>query len=63
MEFITNNWYWLVPLVIAIAEVIVNLTPTEKDNSILNFIVKILDKVLPNKTKDGKKFKLRSNKE
>ena len=63
MEFITNNWYWLLPLVIAIAEVIVNLTPTEKDNSILNFIVKVLDKALPNKTKDGKKFKLRSNKE
>lgn len=42
---------------VAFAEVIVRLTPTEKDNSILKKIVNILFFLFPNKKKDGGLFK------
>lgn len=39
---------------IAIFEVVVRLTPTEKDNSILNKIIWVVEKILPNKDKEKK---------
>lgn len=36
---------------IAILEVIVRITPSEKDNSILNKIIWIVEKLIPNKDK------------
>jgi len=37
----------------AVAEVVVRLTPTEKDNSIYNKVKTIVDAILPNLKKDG----------
>ena len=55
---ILNNLDWTVVLwsLVAILEVVVRLTPTEKDNSILNKVVWVLGKLVPNKKKDGKTF-------
>ena len=39
---------------IAIFEVVVRLTPTEKDNSILNKIIWVVEKIIPNKDKEKK---------
>mgnify|MGYP000110664597 CR=1 FL=1 len=39
--------------IIPSAELIVRLTPSEKDNSILNAVKGFIDKILPNLTKDG----------
>jgi hypothetical protein len=45
--------------VIAIFEVIVRLTPSTKDNSILNKIIWIVEKLVPNKDTDKEgKFNL-----
>jgi len=45
--------------VIAIFEVIVRLTPSTKDNSILNKIIWIVEKLVPNKDADKEgKFNL-----
>ena len=41
----------LVWSLIAIIEVVVRLTPSEKDNSILNKVIWFIDKVIPNRTK------------
>ena len=46
---------------IALVEVVVRLTPSQTDNSIVNKVVWILEKIIPNKTSDDKnkdKFKL-----
>ena len=49
--------------VFALLEVGVRLTPSEKDNSLINKIVTfgtyILDFLVPNRTKSGDRFKLR----
>ena len=37
--------------ILGIAEIIVRLTPTEKDNSILNKIMWVVNKLIPNKIK------------
>ena len=47
MEYITQNWAELVLGILAISKIIVNLTPTEKDNEVfakldrlINFFIK-----------------------
>ena len=60
MNWIIENWMDVIAIVtglIAVAEVIVRLTPTEKDNSILLKIKNILNAVIPNKSKNGENFK------
>ncbi len=52
-EFLKMNWQPLLLAVIGLLEVVVRLTPTKKDNSILNIIIKILEAILPNKDKQG----------
>ena len=51
MELSQIDWTTLVWSLIAIIEVVVRLTPSEKDNSILNKVVWFIDKVIPNRTK------------
>ena len=51
MELSEIDWTTLVWSLIAIIEVVVRLTPSEKDNSILNKVVWFIDKVIPNRTK------------
>lgn len=54
-NFLKDNWMELLFAVIALAEVVVRLTPTKKDDSILNWVVKILNAIFPNRKKDGGK--------
>jgi hypothetical protein len=60
MEFLDGfNISTIVWSVIAILEVVFRLTPSDKDNSILNKIVWFIEKILPNKDKEKRgKFKL-----
>lgn len=57
------GWKELVLAVFALLEVGVRLTPSEKDNSLINKIVTfgtyILDFLVPNRSKSGDRFKLR----
>jgi len=45
------KWTEILLAILAIAEIIVRLTPTEKDNSILNKIMWVVNKLIPNKIK------------
>tara|TARA_R100001086_G_C11644200_1_gene205392 strand:- start:119 stop:262 length:144 start_codon:yes stop_codon:yes gene_type:complete len=45
------EWKEILIAILGIAEIIVRLTPTEKDNSILNKIMWVVDKLIPNKIK------------
>lgn len=57
MDILQNlDWQVILWSLVAILEVVVRLTPTEKDNSILNKLVWVLGKLVPNKKKDGKTF-------
>lgn len=51
--FIKNNLSELTLGLLAFLEIIVRLTPTNTDNSILNFIKSVLDWILPNRAKAG----------
>lgn len=52
MEFFNNlSLSTIVWSVIAIFEVIVRLTPSQKDNSILNKVIWLVEKLIPNKDK------------
>lgn len=45
------EWTQILVAILGIAEIIVRLTPTEKDNSILNKIMWVVNKIIPNKIK------------
>tara|TARA_Y100000004_G_C8585769_1_gene274322 strand:- start:107 stop:331 length:225 start_codon:yes stop_codon:yes gene_type:complete len=53
--------------VFALAEAVVRLTPSEKDNSIVNKVVSVgtylLDFIIPNRSKSGKKFRMKGKEE
>tara|TARA_R100000995_G_scaffold73917_1_gene42807 strand:- start:1096 stop:1239 length:144 start_codon:yes stop_codon:yes gene_type:complete len=46
-----ENWIEILLSVLGLAEIIVRLTPTEKDNSILNKIMWVVNKLIPNNIK------------
>jgi hypothetical protein len=50
-EFILENWLELLIALMAFLKVIVNLTPSEKDNQIFGLIDKVIDAVIPNRKK------------
>ena len=56
LEFLQKHWVLLLTGVICLSEIIVRLTPSQKDNSILNKVLNIVDFLLPNLRKDGGKF-------
>ena len=56
MEFILANYVALIFGAIALAEVVVRLTPTTKDDSIVNIIKRIADAIFPNHKKKGGLF-------
>jgi hypothetical protein len=64
MEFLADMDYTtIIWSVIAILEVVFRLTPTQADNSILNKVIWVIEKLIPNKSKDKKiSFKLFSKK-
>tara|TARA_R100001224_G_scaffold89681_1_gene58769 strand:- start:80 stop:277 length:198 start_codon:yes stop_codon:yes gene_type:complete len=55
MEFLDSlTLSTIVWSLIAILEVVVRLTPSEKDNSILNKVIWVVEKLIPNRSKkDG----------
>ena len=61
MEFLTSmEFSSLVWLAIAVLEIVFRLTPSEKDNSILNKVIWLCDKLIPNKAKEGGKHLVKS---
>ena len=53
MEFLDSlTLSTIIQSVIAILEIVVRLTPSEKDNSILNKVIWVIEKLIPNKTKE-----------
>lgn len=56
LEFLKGNWFALLMGVLALAEIVTRLTPTEKDNTILGWIRAIIGIVFPNKKSVGGAF-------
>ena len=61
--FVLANWQQLLFGFLALFEVIVRLTPTEKDNNLLRWLQSILDAILPNRAKGGGRFVAFDNKD
>lgn len=55
IQFIAANWEWLVPALFILLEAVVRITPTEKDNSLLEKVKELFDFILPNLKKGGGK--------
>lgn len=58
-EFFTvlkENWGVVLTAFLVFLEVILRLTPSETDNSILNIIKRLVDALVPNKQKTGTNF-------
>lgn len=53
IRFLIENWHVLLEALIALIWVIVRLTPTEVDNRVFAFIVKLLTVLIPNNRKGG----------
>ena len=47
------SWQEIVLALVAVFEVVVRITPTDKDNTILGKILWLLNKIIPNNTKNG----------
>ena len=52
-NFFSRNWGALIMGLLGFADLVTRLTPTEKDNSILNFLVSIFNAIIPNLKKGG----------
>tara|TARA_R110000751_G_scaffold54444_1_gene117164 strand:+ start:146 stop:346 length:201 start_codon:yes stop_codon:yes gene_type:complete len=53
MEFLDSlSLSTIVWSVIAVLEIVVRMTPSEKDNSLLNKVIWVIEKLIPNKTKE-----------
>ena len=59
-NFITENWGVLLLGLLGFFDLIARLTPTEKDNSIVNFLLTVFNAIIPNFRKGGGSFKLLS---
>jgi len=53
VSFLSDNYIAILFAFLAFVEVIVRLTPTKKDDSILSFIMNIINAIFPNKSSDG----------
>lgn len=61
MDWFTNlDTTTIIWSLVAILEVVFRITPSQKDNSILNKVIWVLEKIIPNNSKgdDKNKFKL-----
>ena len=56
----SDNWGALVIGLLGFFDVVARLTPTEKDNSIVNFLMTLFNAIIPNFKKGGGSFKLLS---
>ena len=59
-NFISDNWGVLLMGILGFIDLIARLTPTEKDNSIVNFLLSFFNAIIPNFRKGGGSFKLLS---
>ena len=59
-NFLTDNWGALLLGLLGFFDLVARLTPTEKDNSIVNFLLTIFNAIIPNFRKGGGSFKLLS---
>ena len=55
-SFITDNWGTLVIGLLGFFDVVARLTPTEKDNSIIIFLMSFFNAIIPNLKKGGGRF-------
>ena len=55
-NFFTNNWGALLMGLLGFADLVTRLTPSVKDNSILNFLSSLLNAIIPNLKKGGGSF-------
>jgi hypothetical protein len=54
-DFLIENWVPLLIGLMAFLKVIVNLTPSEKDNKIFEWLDKLINLIIPNLKKGGGK--------
>jgi len=59
-NFFSDNWGALVMGILGFVDLVARLTPTEKDNSIVNFLITLFNAIIPNLKKGGGSFKLLS---
>jgi len=55
-EFLQTYWFELLLGLIVFLELIVRLTPTKRDDSILNLVLKLINAIIPNLKKTGGTF-------
>jgi len=55
-NFFTNNWGALLMGLLGFADLVARLTPSVKDNSILNLLNTIINAIIPNLKKGGGSF-------
>ena len=55
-NFFTNNWGALLMGLLGFADLVTRLTPSVKDNSILNFLSSVINAIIPNLKKGGGTF-------
>jgi len=55
-NFFSNNWGALLMGLLGFADLVTRLTPSVKDNSILNFLSSIINAIIPNLKKGGGSF-------
>lgn len=59
-NFLLDNWGALLMGLLGFVDLIARLTPSEKDNSIVNFLMSLFNTIIPNLKKGGGSFKLLS---
>ncbi|HEX7585637.1 MAG TPA: hypothetical protein VF373_13195 [Prolixibacteraceae bacterium] len=59
-NFFSDNWGALVLGLLGFVDLVARLTPTEKDNSIVNFLITLFNAIIPNFKKGGGSFNLLS---
>ncbi|HAH23779.1 MAG TPA: hypothetical protein DCL77_08480 [Prolixibacteraceae bacterium] len=59
-NFFADNWGHLLIGLLGFFDVVARLTPTTKDNSIVNFLTTVINAIIPNFKKGGGLFKLQS---
>tara|TARA_R100001163_G_scaffold34181_1_gene26431 strand:+ start:1253 stop:1426 length:174 start_codon:yes stop_codon:yes gene_type:complete len=55
MDFILNNWAELVLALMAFVKVVINLTPTEKDNQIFGYLDSLINMIIADRIKPNNK--------
>ena len=55
-NFFTNNWGALLMGLLGFSDLIARLTPSAKDNSIINFLTSVINAIIPNLKKGGGSF-------